>query len=57
MKANFAQKYSRLTDKKGIPISDLIISANTNDIKTVTDIIDNAIIKRNFLCSFFDRQI
>jgi hypothetical protein len=33
------------------------MSTNTNDIKAVTDIIDNAIIQRGFLCSFFDRQI
>jgi hypothetical protein len=45
VKANFAQKSSRLADKKGIPISDLIKSANTNDIKAVIDGIENAIIK------------
>jgi hypothetical protein len=51
MKANFAQK-SRLTDKKGIPPADLIISANTIDINAVTDVIDNAINKRGFLYPF-----
>ena len=35
-----------LTDKKGIPLSAAISSANTHDIKAVTDVIDNAVIKR-----------
>ena len=35
-----------LTDKKGIPLSVVISSANTNDIKLVTDVVDNAVIKR-----------
>ena len=35
-----------LTDKKGIPISVVISSANTHDIKLVTDVVDNAVIKR-----------
>ena len=36
-----------LTDKKGIPISVVISSANTHDIKLVTDVVDNAVIKRS----------
>jgi transposase len=32
-----------LTDKKGIPLSVVITSASTHDIKAVTDVIDNAI--------------
>ena len=30
-----------LTDKKGIPISVVISSAGTHDIKLVTDVVDN----------------
>src|SRR6478736_4160876 len=36
-----------LTDKKGIPLSVLISSANTHNIKLVTDVVDNAVIKRS----------
>jgi len=35
-----------LTDKKGIPLSVAISSASTNDIKLVTDVVDNRVIKR-----------
>ena len=35
-----------LTDKQGIPLSAAISSANTHDIKAVTNVIDNAVIKR-----------
>ena len=35
-----------LTDKKGIPISVVISSASTHDIKIVTDVVDNRVIKR-----------
>ena len=35
-----------LTDKKGIPLSAVISSANTHDIKLVTDVVDNTVIKR-----------
>ena len=35
-----------LTDKKGIPLSAVISSASTHDIKLVTDVVDNAVIKR-----------
>jgi putative transposase len=35
-----------LTDKQGIPLSTIITSANTHDIKAVTDVIVNAVIKR-----------
>ena len=36
-----------LTDKKGIPLSVVISSASTHDIKLVTDVMDNMIIKRS----------
>ena len=35
-----------LTDKKGIPLSAVISSANTHDINLVTEVVDNAVIKR-----------
>ncbi len=36
-----------LTDKKGIPLSVVISSlASTHDIKLVTDVVDNAVMKR-----------
>src|SRR4051794_3360651 len=35
-----------LTDKQGIPLSAAISSASTHDIKAVTDVIDNSVIKR-----------
>jgi transposase len=38
-----------LTDKNGIPLSAIISSASTHDIKAVTDVIDNSIIKRTFV--------
>ncbi len=36
-----------LTDKKGIPLSVVISSASTHDIKLVTDVMDNMIIRRS----------
>jgi hypothetical protein len=41
-----------LTDKNGIPLSVVITSASTHDIKTVIDVIDNAVIKRPTAFSF-----
>ena len=35
-----------LTDKKGIPLSAVISSASTHDIKLVTDVVDNVVIKQ-----------
>ena len=35
-----------LTDKNGIPISAVISSASTHDIKLVTDVVDNRVVKR-----------
>jgi hypothetical protein len=35
-----------LTDKSGIPIPVVISSDNTHDIRTVTEVVDNAVIKR-----------
>ena len=35
-----------LTDKNGIPLSVVISSANTHDIKLVTYVVDNRVIKR-----------
>jgi hypothetical protein len=36
-----------LTDKNGIPLSVVISSASTHDVKLVTDVIDYAVIKRH----------
>ena len=36
-----------LTDKNGIPLSVVISSASTHDIKLVTDVIDNVVVKRS----------
>ena len=35
-----------LTDKAGIPLSVVISSASTHDVKLVLDVVDNAVIKR-----------
>ena len=35
-----------LTDKNGIPLSAAMSSANTHDIKLVTDVVDNTVIRR-----------
>ena len=35
-----------LIDIKGIPLSAIVSSASTHDVKVVTDFIDNAVIKR-----------
>ena len=35
-----------LTDKNGIPLSVVISSASTHDVKLVIDVVDNAVIKR-----------
>jgi putative transposase len=35
-----------LTDKKGIPLSVVISSASTHDIKLVTNVVDNAVIHK-----------
>jgi len=38
-----------LTVKQGIPLSAIISSASIHDIKAVTDVIDNTVIKRTFV--------
>jgi Transposase DDE domain len=35
-----------LTDKQGIPLSAVLSSAKTHDIKLVTDVVDNVVIRR-----------
>ena len=35
-----------LTDRKGFPLSAIISSAKTHDIKLVTDVVDNVVIRR-----------
>jgi transposase len=45
-----------LTDKNGIPLSAFITSASTHDIKAVTDVIDNTVIKRKPTSSYFAKK-
>ena len=45
-----------LTDKKGIPFSAVISSAKTHDIKLVTDVVDNVVIRRP-LSKYRNRKI
>ena len=40
-----------LTDKNGIPLSVVISSASTHDVKLVLDVVDNAVIKRHISSS------
>ena len=40
-----------LTDKNGIPLSVVISSASTHDVKLVLDVVDNAVIKRHISLS------
>jgi hypothetical protein len=49
-RSKVSTKMHILTNKNGIPISAVISSASTHDIKLVTiDVIDNAVIKRTFV--------
>jgi transposase len=41
-----------LTDKKGIPLSAVISSASTHDIKLVTNVVDNAVIHKRPTSSY-----
>ena len=45
-RSNLGTKRHILTDKKGIPISVVVSSANAHDIKLVTDVVDNSVIQR-----------
>jgi transposase len=45
-----------LTDKKGIPLSTIITSASIHDIKVVTDVLDNAVLKRPSESSFTKKK-
>ncbi len=45
-RSKLCSKRHILIDKKGIPISVVISSACTHDIKLVTDVVDNFAIKR-----------
>lgn len=42
-----------MTEKKGIPLSVVISSASTHDVKLVTDVVDKAVIKRSKSLSGF----
>ena len=43
-----------LTDKKGIPLSAVISSASTHDIKLVTNVVDNIVIKQRRPSSYMN---
>ena len=45
-----------LTDKNGIPLSAIISSANTHDIKAVTDVIDNVVVLNRHTKSSFAKK-
>jgi putative transposase len=46
-----------LTDTKGIPLSVVISSASTHDIRRVTDVMDSVIIKRSLSSSLTKRDL
>jgi hypothetical protein len=46
-----------LTDKKGIPLSAVISSAKTHDIKLVTDVVDNVVIRRPSSSKYRNKRI
>ena len=50
-RSKLGSKRHILTDKNGIPLSVVITSANKHDIKAVTDVIDNSVIKLTFVSS------
>src|SRR5690349_10619425 len=45
-----------LTDKQGIPLSVIISSASTHDIKAVTDVIDNSVVNGPSKLSFTKKK-
>jgi putative transposase len=45
-----------LTDKKGIPLSAVITSANNHNIKAVIDVLDNSFINLHFESSFSKKK-
>ena len=55
-RSKLGSKRHILTDKKGIPLSIVISSANTHDIKAVTDVIDNAVLNRPSESSFIKKK-
>jgi len=50
-RSKIGTKRHGLTDKKGLPLSVIITSASTHDIKAVTDVIEGTVIKRLVLLS------
>ena len=48
-RSKLGTKRQILTDKKGIPLSAVITSAKTHDLKAVTNVIDNSVIKQPFV--------
>src|SRR4051812_30309953 len=54
-RSKLGKKRHILTDKQGIPLSAVISSASTHNIKAVTDVIDNTVIKRK-TSSYFAKK-
>ncbi|MER5174582.1 MAG: IS5 family transposase [Candidatus Nitrosocosmicus sp.] len=50
-RSKLGSKRHILTETKGIPLSVVISSANTHDVKLVTNVIDNTVVKRPSSCS------
>ncbi len=50
-KSKLSTKRHTLTDKVGIPLSVVITSTSTHDIKAVIEVIDKAVIKRPVVVS------
>ena len=48
-RSKLGTKRQILMDKKGIPLSAVITSAKTHDLKAVTNVIDNSVIKQPFV--------
>jgi hypothetical protein len=48
-RSKLCTKRSILTDKNGIPLSIMITTASTHDVKALTNVIDNLIIKQPFV--------
>ena len=45
-RSNLYTKRHIITDKKGIPLSVVISSASTHDVKLAINVVDNAVVKR-----------
>src|SRR3954464_10858396 len=55
-RSKLGSKRHILTDKKGIPLSAIITSANTHDVTVAIDIFDSMVIKRQSLSKLKHKQ-